>query len=392
MKRILMPLFGCALALVLGSSLTAMAQEEAPLSIRSQAQVPLHINITLPTCGDGIPSTATVSIPLHVHTLVVLSGTEVISNAVVLSTPADGGIVSLSFTAGDAVAQSAEVAYLVIAPTSTAPTSTVPTSTVPTSTVPTATVPTATVPTSTVPTATDAPDSTPSTAARNANLRAGPGTYHAIVGAVKEGDELEIVDTNTDGTWFALASGEWIAAFLVNVAPDSPYAASGPPTPTSSPAALATSTPDPAAVATPAPTYASGGLGMSRAEWDRQHAPTGEESLTSQPSGVAYDWKYDIGFVDDHVYEIDRAYRNPVPLAQQLARSKDLIPADSQLVRSYVYDPSSQDTVDVYFSEWLKSRFAEERWSESEPGTFIILHHVSGEEGLGFMIAVDDDP
>ncbi len=52
-----------------------------------------------------------------------------------------------------------------------------------------------------------------------ANLRAGPGTNYAKVGGAKEGDIVELIAKNEAGDWYKLASGAWIAAFLVNNAP-----------------------------------------------------------------------------------------------------------------------------------------------------------------------------
>jgi uncharacterized protein YraI len=59
------------------------------------------------------------------------------------------------------------------------------------------------------------------TATANAvsNLREGPGTEYAIVGSANAGDALDIVGQNADGTWFVLANGTWVAAFLVDNAP-----------------------------------------------------------------------------------------------------------------------------------------------------------------------------
>ena len=57
------------------------------------------------------------------------------------------------------------------------------------------------------------------TANRNANLRSGPGTNYAVSSSVQTGQALQIVAKNSDGTWFMLDSGQWIAAFLVNNAP-----------------------------------------------------------------------------------------------------------------------------------------------------------------------------
>ncbi len=64
------------------------------------------------------------------------------------------------------------------------------------------------------------------TAARGANLRAGPGTTFAIVGGASTGQSLEIVAQNADGTWYKLADGSWIFAQLVNNAPQAPVEAS----------------------------------------------------------------------------------------------------------------------------------------------------------------------
>lgn len=80
---------------------------------------------------------------------------------------------------------------------------------------------------------------------RNANLRAGPGTEYAVVGSAQAGAALEIVARNADGTWFQLAGGEWIAAFLVDNGPavaDLPLAANIPAAPTPAPTAQADAT------------------------------------------------------------------------------------------------------------------------------------------------------
>ncbi len=60
----------------------------------------------------------------------------------------------------------------------------------------------------------------------NANLRGGPGTSYPIVGGVKEGDALDVKARNQAGDWLQLASGAWIATFLVDNAPADPPVAS----------------------------------------------------------------------------------------------------------------------------------------------------------------------
>lgn len=56
---------------------------------------------------------------------------------------------------------------------------------------------------------------TDTTALRNANLRAGPGTNYAIVGNVRAAESLDLQGQTSDGTWYQLGNGRWIAAFLV---------------------------------------------------------------------------------------------------------------------------------------------------------------------------------
>lgn len=83
-------------------------------------------------------------------------------------------------------------------------------------------------------------------AIRNANLRAGPGTTHAIVGSARKGSPLTIVATNPAGDWYQLDTGAWIAAFLVEV--EEPVAAV---TPAATSVADPSATPGAAAASSP---------------------------------------------------------------------------------------------------------------------------------------------
>lgn len=104
--------------------------------------------------------------------------------------------------------------------------------------------------------------STSGVANRGANLRAGPGVNFDVIGGVRVGQALEIVDRNAAGTWFELANGAWIAAFLVDedaseaVAAAPTRAPAATPAPTSTPAP--TDAPAPTAAPTDAPAPASG--------------------------------------------------------------------------------------------------------------------------------------
>ena len=74
-------------------------------------------------------------------------------------------------------------------------------------------------PTAIPPTPTPLPPAGP-VANANANLRAGPGTGYPVVGAVAVGMPLRITGRNAAGDWLRLAEGTWIAAFLVDGAPN----------------------------------------------------------------------------------------------------------------------------------------------------------------------------
>lgn len=80
---------------------------------------------------------------------------------------------------------------------------------------------------------------------RSANLRAGPGTTYPVVGAVRPGQTVTIVETNRVGDWYRLSNDQWIAAFLVNVT--APHATPTLPLTLSSRQPIAVATPFPAA-------------------------------------------------------------------------------------------------------------------------------------------------
>jgi len=84
---------------------------------------------------------------------------------------------------------------------------------------------------------------------RSSNLRSGPGITYGVVGFVRSGTLVEPVGKTADGRWYQLSDGRWIAAYLVDNAPDVPVLRSTPlPPPTR------TATPTPRTNATPTPT------------------------------------------------------------------------------------------------------------------------------------------
>lgn len=164
----------------------------------------------------------------------------------------------LSRLAGEYLARTSEGGQAVAAAQPLPPTPTpIPTSTptpLPPTDTPTAT-PTA-EPTAT-PTATPLPKPQAIVSAQEANVRRGPGTGHPVVARLRQGEMVDLIGRNVDGTWWqvALATGEqgWINASLVStigpadavevaaVIPTPPPAAA--PRPTSPPAARPTQPP-----------------------------------------------------------------------------------------------------------------------------------------------------
>lgn len=52
---------------------------------------------------------------------------------------------------------------------------------------------------------------------QDSNLRSGPGTTHGVIGAGRPGQAVTITERTDVGDWYQLSTGEWIAAFLVEV-------------------------------------------------------------------------------------------------------------------------------------------------------------------------------
>jgi len=160
-----------------------------PVLIEGQYTVPVTLTVG---AGQAVtaPVTAQVELVLDLRLALDPSGFAVISDSLTLA-----GISGLPDEApvGVAVAQIAKVGEL------------------------TTIVPLAPTP---LPSPTPTVEVLSGTVNRNANLRGGPGTSYAIVGAVQKGQTVTIVDESEDGTWYELEGGEWIAAFLVDdVAP-----------------------------------------------------------------------------------------------------------------------------------------------------------------------------
>ncbi|MBN1933523.1 MAG: SH3 domain-containing protein [Anaerolineae bacterium] len=150
------------------------------------------------------------------------------------------------------------------------------------------------------PTATPAPTAAPVSAAQatvnsaTLNLRAGPGTNYAKLGAVRQGDVLNVIGKNENGSWIKIAASNgveaWVSVEFVTLSsPLSGVAlAQIPPTPT--PAPQSTQSPSqptqPVQPSGPVPATSSTGFGYGI----QVHAPSGSQQVMNMVTGIGFGW------------------------------------------------------------------------------------------------------
>jgi len=142
--------------------------------------------------------------------------------------------------------------------------------------------------------------------------------------------------------------------------------------------------------------FASGGLGLSRREWERRHGPalaqdSAEVHYRSQDGGSFF-----IGFVNGNVHSLRRFEAKPLSLDEARNEANQLIPTDSSLTRTFTFFANKEAVLDRYHSESLKSRFSGEssNWTGGEPGDFTISYSTSAPDNTvdGFGIRAGDIP
>jgi hypothetical protein len=144
-----------------------------------------------------------------------------------------------------------------------------------------------------------------------------------------------------------------------------------------------------------APAYASGGLGLDRADWERSHG----EGKPDNPSSLMY-FSYEGGTFQVQFSEIrsgnveyvERVWgdHNAVPIEEARKESKQFIPADAKFVKTYT--SRSGSTVDLYRSESLKGRFEDDDWAGGKPGDFIILYRNQTGRTTTFIASTGNNP
>lgn len=144
-----------------------------------------------------------------------------------------------------------------------------------------------------------------------------------------------------------------------------------------------------------APSYASGGLGLDQAEWNRLHG-SGQPDSASSPMFFGYEnGKFQVQFSEirsGNVEYIERVWgdRNAVSLEDARRESKNFIPADANFVRTYT--SRSGSTIDLYTSESLKSRFSASAFVNGKSGDFIVLYRNQTGRTTTFIISVGNNP
>jgi hypothetical protein len=135
----------------------------------------------------------------------------------------------------------------------------------------------------------------------------------------------------------------------------------------------------------------SGGLGLSRPEWERRIG-----SAVNTDSGYVYyhDTRggFILNFMSGAAGYIKRTYSTPSQMSLEAARkeSRQLIPNDSKLIR--VYNAPS-GPVDLYASDSLKQIFlTDDYWIKGEPGNFIVSYSFNGGLVDSFVVGLGNNP
>jgi hypothetical protein len=149
----------------------------------------------------------------------------------------------------------------------------------------------------------------------------------------------------------------WAAAdFLVTASPPSGDAANGTGTGTRG--------------APAAPPFASGGLGLSRTEWERANGQPTRTSIFLEYAGG----RLVIGLLESNVWHLERVWKRDDAVALDAARddARAYLPSDATLIQSV--DRGDGRVIDVYSSTILTNRFGATAWNGGRAGTFSIQY------------------
>jgi hypothetical protein len=105
-----------------------------------------------------------------------------------------------------------------------------------------------------------------------------------------------------------------------------------------------------------APGFVSGGLGLSRAEWEKMHGPGGQDPFNGPPDRDGYFVAYSSDGPDGLVAVIAKGYDPKVSISTARAESKSLLPFDVQPIGLNEIDQGSE-IYDEYLSSGLVPLF-----------------------------------
>lgn len=185
------------------------------------------------------------------------------------------------------------------------------------------------------------------------------------------------------GVIFVCCVGSFVAYVVVSTLgavgglPDAPLLATV--RPTDAPTAAPTDEP-------------TGGLGATRAWWEREHRLTGEESLWQ----IFDDKRYLVIFIDDRAQDIEKRFGQGVTLVESDVerQAAELLPADAVFVEAYQPDAvnTPETHVMVYTSAWLAGVFDEAQWYGADPGTFIVLYRIYDGGVTNLIVSTGNNP
>lgn len=195
------------------------------------------------------------------------------------------------------------------------------------------------------------------------------------------------------------------AAPVPTVAPTTkPAPTEKPPTvaPTAKPAP--TSTPQPTAPAPSAATvnqpttapskaaaaFKTGGLGMTRADWEKVYQKPEKE----QSGFFTYaNGNYFVGYVDDRLWHLEHSWGDQNAKSREFAEgaATPFLPADGKKVQEYK-STGSGSTVVLYHSDGLAALFAPESFIGGEPGDFVVIYRDITGKVTGFVIGLGNNP
>jgi hypothetical protein len=120
----------------------------------------------------------------------------------------------------------------------------------------------------------------------------------------------------------------------------------------------------------PAPKFASGGLGLSRSEWENAHGKPSQSSIFLEYDGG----RLVVGLLESNIWHIERRWmpKEEVSLEEAREDARAFLPADATLSQSL--DRGDGRIVDVYASQSLAGRFGPTAWNGGKVGTFSIQY------------------